>query len=342
MLRKMVLAASLVALTAGAGVARDTRSGAGAAPAAWEVPKTFEARQVLTPEQETGEHHRVGHEVPVESYYYAFTLHTDFGDLEPVGLDLLKKRIEETRALEALSEVSKSGVFLQAAGRSLESMGTGVVTVVKDPVGTVKGIGAGIKRFGHNLGRKSKQVAHAATDDDDKNKEAESTGEKLSSVANSALGVNKSARIWARKLEVDPYSRNPILQKALLEIAKIDAAGAVAAKVAVPIPPVVGATSSVGGLVWGKDPEALRKANEAGLEALGVSDEVAAKLFGNHAFTPTDQTRFVTALTVVKAKGLADYVDAAQAAESPREALFFVRARRCCNAGTAKARWRRC
>jgi hypothetical protein len=320
----MTLAASLVALTAAAGPARDAPRGAAATAASWEVPKTFEAGQVLTPELETGEHHRVGHEVPVENYYYAFTLHTDFGDLKPVGLDLLHKRIEETRALEALNEVSKSGVFLKAAGRSFESMGTGVVRVVVDPVGTVTGLGSGLKRFGDNLGRKSKRAVQAATGDDEDDENEESTGEKVGSVANSALGVNKSARIWARKLEVDPYSRNPVLQKALLEIAKIDAAGGIAAKVAVPIPAVVSTTSSVGALVWGKDPEALRKANESGLEALGVSEEVATRFFKNQAFTLTDQTRFVSALAAVKAEGLADYVDAARHAESPRDALFFV------------------
>jgi hypothetical protein len=80
----------------------------------------------------------------------------------------------------------------------------------------------------------------------------------------------------------------------------------------------------VGGLVWGQDPEAVRKANEAGLKALGVADEVAGGFLGNDNFTLTDQTRFVAALAGVKARGLADYVDAARGAETPREALFFT------------------
>jgi len=123
-------------------------------------------------------------------YFYAFTLRTDFGELTPVGLDLLRKRVEETQALVALQEA------------------------VEDQ---------GLHRF-----------------------------------------------------------------------------------------------------VWGKDPEELRKANEAGLKALGVSDEVAAEFLRNDAFTPTDQTRFVAALAAVKAKGLADYLGTARNARSPREALFFV------------------
>ncbi|MGD8895754.1 MAG: hypothetical protein PVJ73_06945 [Acidobacteriota bacterium] len=294
-----------------------------AAAASWEEPKTFKAREILTPEQRKGEHHAVDDEVPTEGFYYAFTLQTDFGELKPVGLGLLRKRIQETEALAALREVSKTGVFLEAAGRSLESLGRGVATVAKDPEATAKGIGRGLKRFGVNLGRKTKRLVEDATDDDE-GKEEKSAGEKTENVANSVLGVNKSARLWAQKLQVDPYSRNPVLQKALIEIAKIDAAGGIATKVVVPIPTVVSTTSTVGGLVWGKDPEALRKSNEAGLRALGVSEEVAAGFFRNDAFTLTDQTRFVVALTAVKAKGLADYVDAARGAKTPREGLFFV------------------
>jgi hypothetical protein len=60
------------------------------------------------------------------------------------------------------------------------------------------------------------------------------------------------------------------------------------------------------------------------LRGLGVSDEIAKAFFRSRAFTLTDQTRFVTALMAVKTKGLADYVDSARGAKTPREALFFV------------------
>lgn len=299
---------------------------AAAAPAVaadWEGPRTFKSKDILTSEERKGPHHSVDGKVKVETFYYEFEMKTDFGELKPVGHDILRKRINETAALEALNEVSKTGVFLNAAGRSLEDMGKGIVHVAEDPKGTAKGLGAGIKRFGVNLGRKTKRVVDDVTDDDDEKKES-SDSEKVENVANAALGVNKAARIWAKKLQVDPYSRNPILQKALLEIGKVDAAGGIATKVVVPVPSVVSATSSVGGLVWDKDPEALRKANEAGLKALGVSPEVSAAFFKSDAFTLTHHTRFVEALGAVKAKGLADLVDTATHARTPREGLFFV------------------
>ena len=122
------------------------------AGAAWETPETFKAKDVLTPAEKKGAHHEVADQVPLEGFYYAFELHTDFGDLKPVGLDLLRKRLHENTALEALNEVSKSKVFLDAAGRSLQATGQGLVSVVKDPGATAKGIGKGVKRFGRQPG----------------------------------------------------------------------------------------------------------------------------------------------------------------------------------------------
>jgi hypothetical protein len=294
------------------------------AQGAWEGPRTFDASEVLTATDRSGPHYSVDDDVTTERFFYAFTLRTDFGDLETVGLTLLKKRIAETEALVALNDVSKTDVFIEAGGRSLVSLGEGVAAVATDPGGTAQGLGKGIKRFGVNLGRRTQRVAENITGDED-SEEEESTGETAANVATAVLGVNQAARLWAQKLQVDPYSRNPMLQSALLEVAKIDAAGAIATKVVVPIPRVVSTTSTVGGLVWGQDPEAVRKANETGLMALGVSEEVADAFLSNDAFTLTEQTRFVAALQGVKAIiGLADYVASASEAVTPREGLFFV------------------
>ncbi len=49
---------------------------------AWEGPRTFDAREVLTAADRSGPHHSVGDRVPTESFFYAFALRTEFGDLE--------------------------------------------------------------------------------------------------------------------------------------------------------------------------------------------------------------------------------------------------------------------
>jgi hypothetical protein len=243
-------------------------------------------------------------------------------------MSLLQTRLTEVEALAKLQDVSKSDVFIGAAGRSLESLGKGAASAVKDPGATAKGIGKGIKRFGVNLGRTSKKatgdVADSASGDDKDQKKEGSKSEAAETVANAAFGVNKSARVWAQKLRVDPYTTNPVLGRALLEVGKLDAAAGIATKIVVPVPTVVSMTSSVGNLVWGKDPQELQKMNEARLAELGVSADAQKAFFKNKAFTLTYETRFIAALHAVKAKGAADYVEAARGAKTEREALFFV------------------
>jgi len=303
---------SLIAVTAGA------RQGD-------EAPPRFAAAALLTPGVLKGPHYRVDDAVRTEGYFHEFSISSDFGPFKAVGRSALAVRIQEVGALAALQDVSKTEVFLSAAGQSVVKVGQSAAAVVTDPAGAAKGMGAGIKRVGVNLGRRTKSAVSSDSDADaaggDESAKKDSAG---AAVAKSVLGVNGGMRRWAQKVGVDPYTRNAVLQKALADIAKVDAAGSIATKVVVPIPAVVSLTSSVGGLVWSKDPEELRKLNEQGLRELAVAEPVAKRLLGNPWFTPTYQTRFVAALRAVKVAGAADYVTTAAEARTAREALFFV------------------
>ena len=136
--------------------------------------------------------------------------------------------------------------------------------------------------------------------------------------------MNSAMRKWAQKVGVDPYTTNPVLVKALEDIAKVDVSGGIATKVVVPIPMVVSTTASVGDLVWSKDPEELRKLNEQRARDLGVADDVAKKLFTSGHFTLTLQTRLIAALHAVKVQGCSDYVLSAVDSKTERQALFTV------------------
>ena len=297
-----------------------------AAPAD-EPPPTFTAAQLLTPAQVKGPHHTVASAVATEGYFHVFHIQSDFGAADAIGRSLLAVRLREVEALAKLDEVSKTEVFLAAAGQSVLNVGKGVVNVATDPVDTAKGLGSGVKRWGVNLGRQSKRAVDSATGDDPA--EASKQGDNAAvSAGKTVLGVNRASRRWAQKLGVDPYTTNPVLRKALDDIGEIDAAGSIATKVVLPIPGVVGMTATVGDLVWGKDPEELRKINEGRLKELGVPDAMAKKLSLNSAVTLTYQTRIIAALYAVKVRGVADRVAAAADSRNSREALLSRRERR--------------
>jgi hypothetical protein len=304
-----------------------------AVAAGYEGSRTFQASEILKPAQLKGPHFAVDAAVPTEGYLHVFTLKTDFGDLDAEGRSMLLKREHETKALAQLDEVSKSEVFLKAAGTSVLNVGKGVASAVKDPGATAKGVGSGVKRFGSNLGRKAsrtadKAVESAKKDDAPAEASSKSTTEKAAEagtgVAYSVLGVNGGARKWAQKVGVDPYTSNPVLKKALQDLGKIDAAGGLAAKIVVPIPMVVSGTASVGNLVWGKDPEALLKINEASLQKAGASADTVKQLYLSKGFTLSQLTRFAQALGAVAVKGCGDYAAAAAEADTEREAMFFT------------------
>jgi hypothetical protein len=219
--------------------------------------------------------------------------------------------------------VSKTEVFLKAAGTSVVNVGKGVATAVTNPTETAKGVGSGVKRFGVNLGRMTKRTVDSATKEDPA---AESKQGDNAAVAGgkSLLGVSRASRRWAQKVGVDPYTTNAVLRKALDDFGQVDAAGSIATKVVLPIPGVVGMTATVGDLVWGKDPEELRKLNEQRLNELGVPGDAAKRLFLNSAMTLSYETRIIAALFAAKLPGSAGRVAAAAESKNEREALFHV------------------
>jgi hypothetical protein len=290
-----------------------------------EAPPNFIASDLLTMEWLQGPHHKVDEAVRTDEYFHEFTISSPLGRFEADGLSQVPVRVHEINALASLHDVSKTEVFLAAAGRSVVNLGKSAAAALTDPEATARGLGTGFKRFGVNLGRRTQRAVESVRHKDEAGEGEKADEDSVAAdAATSFLGVNAAVRRWAQKVGVDPYTRNTALLETLESIAKVDAAGSIATKVVLPIPPVVGMTANVGKLVWGQDPEALRKTNEQRLGDLGVGQDVATALFRNKAHTLTTQTRLVAALHAVRAKHSDDYVRTAADATAEREALFFV------------------
>ena len=204
------------------------------------------------------------------------------------------------------------------------NVGKGVASAVTDPEATAKGIGGGVKKMGVNIGRRTKRAVDGATSDAPK-------PEGESGAGNAAAERRQVGRRHQRRdAQVGEAGRRrslhdqPVLSGALEHIATLDVAGGIAAKVAVPIPGVIGATGDVGDLVWGADPEQVRKTNEQRAREIGASPEGAKAFFLNGVLTLTMQTRLIAALHAVKVPGVGDYLASAAEAADEREALFFV------------------
>ena len=296
------------------------------AQAADEPPPSVGASTVLSSTDLRGTHHTVEEKVATPGFFHEFTVTSEFGTFTAVGRRELTRYVREINGLYELSKVSKSDIFIEAAGQSLINVAKGATNAVTKPTETAKGIGSGLKRMGTNLGRRSKRAIDEMGDEDPELSEEEkkAQGSGTTNMAYGVLGVNSAVRKWAAKVQVDPYTTNLTLKQALESVAKVDAAGSLTTKFVVPIPPLVGPAATVGNLVWSTDPEELRKMNEARAKELGVTPEGAKKFFLNNRLSLTMQTRVLAALHSVKPANAADFIETVTGARSEREALFFI------------------
>jgi len=234
-------------------------------------------------------------------------------------------RLQEVQALVKLNEISQSDAFAQAVGQSVKNTAGAVVHVATNPVQTAAAMPQGVGRFFKGLGKSAKNVGESvggAVSGGDGENAVDAAGD----AAKSVTGASKAKRAWAKQVQVDPYSSNPVLQKKLGELADASAAAGLAMKF-VPMS-YAGTIASLNGLAWDMPAEDLAALNGQKLAALGVTEATRKALSRNHAYTPTQATGLVNALDRLKGVAGADgaVALAARHAKSEDDARFYRRA----------------
>jgi len=245
-----------------------------------------------------------------------YTIKSDFGDYKATGNLSLLVLIRELYALNELKNLSKSKVFIEAAANSATGSIESMFHIATKPVETVKGVPGGVSR----LFKRSKDTAgtvyegskdaageaagYVTGSDDEKGAEGEdgkNLGETAVDTTGKAadwfFGVSAGQRKWAKKLGVDPYTRNELLQNALREVAKIDRAGNFAVRFA-PIPRIPGSTyvNMANDAIWNLSYEELLEQNVEKLTELGISEASIKKFLENQSFSPLMQTYLIGAV----------------------------------------------
>jgi hypothetical protein len=115
------------------------------------------------------------------------------------------------------------------------------------------------------------------------------------------FGYNKARRDWARQLNIDPYTSNPVLRPLLDNASAASFAGSFAINTAIGAVSmganlVVGFDTDVRDAVWNQPAVDLARQNEARLLAMGVSARTTRDFLRNRWFTPSLQTALVIAL----------------------------------------------
>lgn len=312
--------------------------------AQFEEPPVLEAAKYLDAEVLKGDHHTVRDAVVNDGYMNTYTIDSAYGEFEAYGSSLLAIRLQEIGAFAELDELSKTKVFADAVAKGARAQVEAVKTFAEKPVETVKGVPGGVKRMFKRTKRTVKKGAESAkefvNDDDvesgdgdgsaadDGESNLEKGAEAGQKYAKKYFGVSGAERRWAEKLGVDPYTSNEALKREIEKVARVDAAGSFAVRLA-PIPkiPGVGYIQDVSKLVWRTDPWELREINQKALVAMGIEPELAERFLDNPWYNPSAQTFLVSVLSALDgADGRGSVVEQAAVAESQDEGLFFVQA----------------
>lgn len=282
----------------------------------YEVPGFQAASEVLPRELIAGPHYRVRDKVISYGYMRHYSVDSDFGPFQVSGDFALRKLIKEIGAIASLQQVKKSDAYLNgirnAASKPLEFG----ANLIDDPVDTISGVPRGVATLFQNV--KTGLSSKSSKGEDSK--------------AAQLLAMSSSKRELAKKLGVDVYSNNKVLQKELNSVAWATAVGGLTLSAALmPVGgPAVAAVSvtrtaqQMSDMVNEYPPQRLRQLNEQKFQAMGISADLIGRFLDNQAYTPTQNTVIAQSLeTLSSAKGRNNFMQLACTAQDEELANFF-------------------
>ncbi len=309
----------------------------------YETPPVLKASDFLDASLLQGPDYIIEENVTNDGVFNTYTVTSNFGTWKVQSTSLAATRAHEVGAIAKLKEVDKIAVAAGGIAHGAVDIGKGAVNVVTHPVDTVKGVGDGIVRLFGRIGRGARRTAEKMEDDKykaehqnlsappDTRGAAQSTAGKAvgatGDLARDIIGVNSAMRSWARKLRVDPYTRNEVLHAELRDVAQYDAGGRFSVNLAPggAILTALSTTATVNDLIWMKEPDELVTLNETRLKAMGVAPGVGRAFRLNPQYNLSRRVRLVASLDALPAiPGRPEFVDRAAGAETDADAEFYT------------------
>jgi hypothetical protein len=251
--------------------------------------------------------HTVAEPVTLEGYFGRFLIESKFGKFSVAGVNMLAVRVNELQAIETLQEVQKSQAFQDSLVRAASAPVQLVQSAVTNPMGTVENVGQGLGSVLGRIGFLARSGAQSVADSTSASPAVSGlpsapAGETMpSAFTGDPFGYNKARRDWARQLNIDPYTSNPVLRPLLDNASAASFAGSFAVNTAISAVSmganlVVGFDTDVRDAVWNQPAVDLARQNESRLLAMGVSGRITRDFLRNRWFTPSLQTALVVAL----------------------------------------------
>lgn len=317
----------------------------------FEKPPVLQAKDVLPEALIKGPFHEVDPRVTSDGYFNEFKLKSKFGSFNVEGQQLLELRIGELNALNELDQLSSTKVIGDAMYEGGKATVLAPVNVVKKVANTVsdpdkmydtaKAVPEGAEKVFSWAYRQAKGAAQGVSDM--VTGDSKTTTQDVSNGASSTLQAGKSfglkfvgytsrERELFRKLQVNPYSSNPVLQDEVVRVAGLGTAVGFAFRF-VPGLGLLGQLSTFNRwygraeqLSLYEDPDVIKEKNKAELRAMDVPDDMIEQFQGSKVYNPWTR-RFVTAsMTALgpSVAGRALFIKAALQAKNEPSTLYFV------------------
>lgn len=287
---------------------------------AYETPPVLSAAQILPDSLRRGAEFSVEDRVLNDGLLNIYTLKSRFGVQRVVSTALLRTRIHEINAMNAMRAVDTGEAFGKNVVQGGKNVLRGAEGLITDPGHTLESAASGVGKLFERAG----EGMFGAK----KSKYEESAAAKLSGYA----GIKREI---AKKYGVDPYSSNTALQTELERLAGPAYAGTLTATLAkAVIPGGVGlVVSGVGTVTWLGDidvatpPAELRLQSRNTLKSMGIAQTAADRFLDNDEYTPTQQAALVRSLAAMPARpvGRDAFIALATRTTNQDEALFRTR-----------------
>lgn len=297
----------------------------------FESPPILQARELAPATLLNGSGFHVDNDVPTDGLTANYTIRTDLGPLQAHGLEMLRIRIAEVPAMVELQNTSKAKVFAQSVAINAARPVTAAGQMILSPVESVKGLPGGVSRFFGRVGLAGQKIKESVTEP-----EEASAGEKTAQFGKTAgqatrdvFGYEQERRELAKRLQVDPYTTNPILSKQLDDIAltafRAHVGVTTTMSVFIPGSMAITATRIVSTWIWDTPRADLIVMNQKKLEGLNVPEQQIETFMRNPSFPLSVQTAFVEDLAHLRSvPGVLEVVTLASSAASEDQARFLA------------------
>ena len=321
----------------------------------FELPPTLFVQMLFPNIALTGDHYMVQKEVPTDGFLTRTVIKSDFGEFVAVGPGMLQVRISEIDALAKLETLKASEEFKLVSMESAGEKAQAFKQLYERPKETAAGIGKGVSRFFKRTTRAVKTGIQTADDvyhdrtpgggdvagqgaklpgkaTEEAGASGESKYQKAAAASGDAavniLGFDNSRRKLAKRLGVDPYTTNPVLDEKLDEVTWSIFAGDLGIDIATSLIPgsiVITTSTLVTDWVWETPPGDLIVKIEQTLLGLGVDQREVDRLLRHRSYPLSYQAAFTSAMEKLeKVDGITSVMPLALTVTSVGQARFVV------------------